>query len=179
MTRVAIRPALLADARAIGAIHVRSWQAAYQGIVPDAVLKGLSIDDRETAWRGHLEAGASRTWLAEDDQAPLGWVSAAGSRDAGAQPSTAEIWALYVDPGCWRRGVGRALYEYAAARLSRDSFLDVTLWVLEANTAGRAFYEALGFVADPEARRMVNRAGTDLAHIRLRRQLPGADVTAR
>jgi hypothetical protein len=39
----AVRPATPDDADAIASVHVRSWQAAYRGIVPDAMLDALSI----------------------------------------------------------------------------------------------------------------------------------------
>ena len=42
-----IRDAELRDARGIAEVHVRSWQAAYAGIVPDEDLAQLSVDERE------------------------------------------------------------------------------------------------------------------------------------
>ena len=43
-----IRAAVAADARGIAEVHVRSWQAAYRGQIPDSVLAGLSVDARAT-----------------------------------------------------------------------------------------------------------------------------------
>ena len=51
-----VRAATPADAAAIAGVHVRSWQAAYRGIVPDEVLDGLSLPDREQRWRSILRA---------------------------------------------------------------------------------------------------------------------------
>jgi ribosomal protein S18 acetylase RimI-like enzyme len=164
-----IRPAMPADARAIAAIRVRAWRTAYRDIVPAALLEELSIDDDEAVWRGRLVKGESQVWIAEDASTAVGWISAAKSRDADAAPSTGEIWALYVDPDHWRRGVGRALWTHAGAWFARAGFQDVTLWVLDANTAARAFYEALGFARDPGGRRTVSRHGAALPHARLRR----------
>ncbi len=45
-----IRDAELGDARGIAEIHVRYWQAAYAGIVPDEDLARLSVDQREQFW---------------------------------------------------------------------------------------------------------------------------------
>jgi hypothetical protein len=42
-----IRDAELRDARGIAEVHVRSWQTAYAGIVPDEDLAQLSVDERE------------------------------------------------------------------------------------------------------------------------------------
>jgi hypothetical protein len=45
-----IRDAELRDARGIAEVHVRSWQAAYVGIIADEELAELSVDQREQFW---------------------------------------------------------------------------------------------------------------------------------
>ena len=45
-----IRDAELRDARGIAEVHVRSWQTAYAGIVPDEDLAQLSVDERGQFW---------------------------------------------------------------------------------------------------------------------------------
>ena len=45
-----IRDAELRDARGIAEVHVRSWQAAYVGIIVDEELAELSVDQREQFW---------------------------------------------------------------------------------------------------------------------------------
>ena len=52
-----IRDAELRDARGIAEVHVRSWQAAYAGIVPDEDLARLSVDQREQFWAQILSKG--------------------------------------------------------------------------------------------------------------------------
>jgi hypothetical protein len=47
---VEVRRARVGDERAIADVHVRTWQAAYRGQVPDAFLDGLSIERRTQAW---------------------------------------------------------------------------------------------------------------------------------
>jgi hypothetical protein len=51
-----VRDAELRDARGIAEVHVRSWQAAYAGIIPDEELARLSVDQREQFW-GRLTKG--------------------------------------------------------------------------------------------------------------------------
>src|ERR1035438_8725843 len=106
---MSIRLATLDDASAIATIHVEAWRAAYRGIVSDEFLDSLSIDGRESIWRQILLAGDAATWVAQESETVVGWISAAGSRDADASASTGEIWAVYVAPGRWRAGVGRWL----------------------------------------------------------------------
>jgi hypothetical protein len=50
-----VRPARPGDAEAIATVHVRSWQAAYPGIVPQPVLDRLSIERRAASWRLAVE----------------------------------------------------------------------------------------------------------------------------
>ena len=45
-----IRRPTVDDAPDIASIHVSAWQAAYRGIVPDAFLDALSVDQREARW---------------------------------------------------------------------------------------------------------------------------------
>jgi ribosomal protein S18 acetylase RimI-like enzyme len=168
-----IRRGVPADAHAIAVIHVRSWQAAYKGIVPDAFLNSLSVDRRESVWQDNLERGASDVWVAEELGAVVGWISLSRSRDPDATPLTGEIWAIYVDPRHWRRGVGRVLSREAEVHLRTSGFNEVTLWVLEQNVQARAFYESIGFGVDPGHQKSIERGGAELIEIRLRRRLHG------
>jgi ribosomal protein S18 acetylase RimI-like enzyme len=164
-----IRRAVREDARAIADIHVRTWQVGYQGIVPEEFLSSLSIDQRELAWREGLERATSEVWVAEDSGAIRGWISAARSRDSDASPTTAELWAIYVDPAWWRRGLGRALWQVARDHLAAAGFTTITLWLLEQNQRALAFYRSLFFELDPAPEQFFERAGARLREIRLRR----------
>ncbi|HET9289988.1 MAG TPA: hypothetical protein VFQ49_02825 [Actinomycetes bacterium] len=43
---VMVRPATVADAPAMGRLHVRAWQAAYRGHMPGDYLDGLRASER-------------------------------------------------------------------------------------------------------------------------------------
>ena len=165
-----VRPATPDDARAIAAVHVRSWQSGYRGIIRDDVLDAITVDDRAAMWRGYLTDPDNeiRTLVAEDGGEVVGFVSfVAASRDDDAAPGVAEIPALYVDPARWRNGAGRALVDAALARLQAGGAAEVTLWVLEDNDRGRAFYAACGF--RPDGAHRTNELGPE--EIRVRREL--------
>jgi hypothetical protein len=51
-----IRPARLEDVPEIAVVHVRSWQAAYQGLLPQAYLDGLDPGQRIGQWERALSA---------------------------------------------------------------------------------------------------------------------------
>ena len=148
----ALRDALVADARAIATVHVRSWQAGYRGVIADPVLDSLSVDERERSWRALLagESGPARVLVADaDGRAVAGFVGfLRPSRDDDASPDTGEIAALYVDPAHWRCGVATALLREALERLHAGGAGEVTAWVLEGNEGGSAFWRAAGFAPD-------------------------------
>jgi ribosomal protein S18 acetylase RimI-like enzyme len=168
-----VRRARLDDARAIATIHVHAWQAAYRDIVPSAFLDSLSVEEREKVWHQNLARKASETWVAEEGGQLVGWISAAQSRDTDALPATGEVWAVYVAPAHWRRGVGRRLWNEAEEHLSASGFSDITLWVLKANAQAIAFYESIGLVIEPGSEKTITRGGTELREIRPRKRLGG------
>ena len=168
-----VRPATLEDSRAIAEIHVRSWQTAYRDIVPPAFLDSLSVEQRERGWRQRLERDTSGTSVLEERGEVLGWVSAGPSRDGDAFSSTSELWAIYVAPEHWRRGMGQRLWSDAEEQLRRAGFLDVTLWVFKENAGALRFYGANGFVVDPGVEKTVELGGAALIEVRLRKKLGG------
>jgi ribosomal protein S18 acetylase RimI-like enzyme len=131
-----IRAATLDDARAIAELHVASWQAGYRGLIADAYLDGLQVEDRVALWENILGDGETTVLVAGDPIA--GFVS--------FNAEQGWIGALYVDPPHFRNGVGTALL--AAAHQHLTATPEVVLWVLQGNDAARAFYERHGYEID-------------------------------
>lgn len=52
-----IRAATEHDAAAIARVQVESWKATYRGIVLDALLAGLNVEERAARWREILKSG--------------------------------------------------------------------------------------------------------------------------
>jgi ribosomal protein S18 acetylase RimI-like enzyme len=165
-----IRSAKPEDALRIATIHVEAWRVAYRGIIPDEYLRSLSIEQRHAAWQQALEAGHPFTWVAEEGDTAVGWISAAASRDVDASHSTGEIWAVYIDPGHWGEGIGRALCDAAEQELRRRGSTEVTLWVLKDNQRALGFYLSNGFFRDACEDRIIERGGKELREVRLRKQ---------
>jgi ribosomal protein S18 acetylase RimI-like enzyme len=145
---VTFRDARPSDAQAIAAVHVASWHYAYRGLLPDAFLDRLSVEDRERSWGTALADPAYGVVVAEDAGRVVGFVSFGPSRDEGASDRTAEIPAIYVDPEVLGTGVGRRLFDAAVGRLREAGYARATLWVLEANDRARRFYEKAGWSWD-------------------------------
>ena len=145
-----IREAEPKDAEAIAEVHVRSWQAAYRGQLTDEYLDGLSVGERLEQHRRSLEEPRAewRTWVAEDEGRVTGFAVTGPSEDADAEPSTGEVYAIYLEPDRVGTGLGRELFEHAISDLRDRGFSVVTLWVLETNERARRFYEAAGWRTD-------------------------------
>lgn len=144
-----VRSANLDDCAAIAAVHVRAWQAAYRGHMPDEFLDRLDIGERTEMWR-KLSVKPHRVLLVVDDLdgSMSGFCDLIPSRDADAKMTTAEISAIYVSPDKWGQGIGQELLSAAEARARGEGFSELTLWVLDANQRARNFYEKFGFVPD-------------------------------
>lgn len=168
--KVSIRKAEIADVRRIAEIHVRSWQAAYRGILPDALLDGLSVPEREQSWRA-LIAGRGESWLtlvAERAEELVGFSSVATpSRDPAEREGTVEIGALYVEPDCWRQGAGRSMLATALKELREQGWREAMLWVLPENCAAIDFYRHFGFEIEEGVERIEERSGHPVIQLRV------------
>ena len=168
-----VRVATVDDAEAIAGVHVRSWQRAYRGLIPDAYLDTLAVERRREVWSRILaETDLPRTgaFVLQDGPDVIGFVHVAPTRDDDVPGSTGEITAIYLTPDAWGRGGGRQLMDAAEAALEAAGFATATLWVLETNLRARRFYERLGWVPDG-ARKLEERGDFVLVEVRYTRPL--------
>ena len=159
MTDWTVRAATAEDLAAVSAIRVGSWRSGYAGLMPDAVLDGMSVEE-DLVRRRELFATLGPEYAALVAASPDGSIGGfanigpyrgAGEREsdtAGDDGHAGEIFALYVDPARWRSGAGRALLTASVAWLTGCGRDPVRLWVLSRNVRARRFYEAGGFAAD-------------------------------
>jgi ribosomal protein S18 acetylase RimI-like enzyme len=153
-----IRIAEVADAFALGRLHVAAWRETYRGLVPDIMLAELSPQGRGAVWEEILRNPAgyrdSRVQLAERDGEMIGFAACCAQTDATTAGAgfDGEIGAIYLRRAAQRRGVGTLLMRTAAADLSKRGFQAASLWVLRGNLQARHFYEHLGGIAVGEKR---------------------------
>jgi GNAT superfamily N-acetyltransferase len=136
----------------IAAVHVRSWQAAYRGLLPQAYLDGMDPHEHEGRWRDILDATSWPTTgvlvavpdssAGSGSEAVVGFAFFGPSRDGDSDTATvAELYTLYLDPDVWRRRMGTLLLQAVHDQVRRAGFTTATAWVLDTNTAARSFYE--------------------------------------
>lgn len=147
-----LRPAVPEDAMAVARVHVRAWQAAYRGLMPDEYLRGLRPEDRAQRYElASPDPARPRTLVAVVADTVLGFATVSPARDDDAA-GQGELCALYVEPDCWGRGIGRALASAARAELCRLGFTGAMLWVVAGNSRAEQFYRADGWTPDGQHR---------------------------
>ena len=139
MSDAPIRPATVADADAIAALHAASWRSAYRGIFKEGTL-GPSLDgERRAHWRGKLGAMIpTDTVLIAGD---VGFIAVWAQGDPGFG---AYIDNLHVRPERRSGGLGRRLLGEAMRRVSKRGERGAYLWVFDDNVRAIDFYRRLG-----------------------------------
>lgn len=127
-----IRPATPADAEAVAAVQIASWQVAYAHLFSPEELAAITLAERTELWRRFPPI------VAEIDRKIVGFVAVGNG----------ELYAIYVHPDHWGTGVGRELMRSGEEELLRLGHTSVFLWVFEDNPQARRFYEAAGWSTD-------------------------------
>jgi GNAT superfamily N-acetyltransferase len=156
-------------------VLVRSWRAAYRGLLPDDVLAGLSVPDRERFWSDALTARAphTRAVVATIAGDVVGFAATGPPLVPAdrADPTLGDLYALYLDPEVWRRGIGSRLHAAALDRLGSCGFTHAGLWILDTNERALRFYLRHGWIDTGRSQLDRGPGGTELHERRLHRDL--------
>ena len=117
---ISLRKARVADAIAIGAVHVAAWRSTYPGILPDAFLAKMSVSRQAAYYDAAIRGGTGVTVAtASGADVPagsgpriIGFTTAGRARHAeiaGKRLAEGEVETLYVLDDWRERGVGRRL----------------------------------------------------------------------
>jgi L-amino acid N-acyltransferase YncA len=140
---IEIRLATVDDADAIAETHVASWKATYRGIVPQDYLDSLSVQQRADRWRSSLIApSAMNIYVADLGGAICGFASGGPAR-AEIPGFSGELYAIYLHPDAFLRGIGSRLFRAITEDLQFSGHRSMYVWVL-ADNPSRGFYERLG-----------------------------------
>lgn len=143
-----IRLAIEEDAKALALVHIKSWREIYKAIFPHQVLDTLDAAKHQAYWRSFILESPFDTVVYEREQAVIGFLSLGRSNDDDTGESAGEIMSVYLDPPYWRCGYGGALIDWAVSQAEHRKWQRLTLWSLQRNSRGRAFYESVGFLPD-------------------------------
>jgi len=141
-----VRPAIPDDAEGIAKVHVKGWQEAYVGHLPQHVLDRQSVPARLRMWQGLLQEPPNSRWtfVAIDPGAGIvGFAGGVRAQRAMFGPAF-KVPVLYVLQSHLRRGLGRKLMYALGNAMAQHGPGAVALWSLASNQSARTFYEAIG-----------------------------------
>jgi ribosomal protein S18 acetylase RimI-like enzyme len=138
ISSIVIRPARAGDAEAIARVRVDSWRETYRGMIPQAYIDAMKLEQSRALWEKVLTAGSTAVsvFVAECGAEIVGF----GSGNMLAEPKhgfDAELSAVYVRREFQRAGIGRRLVAETAVALSqRDRGASgLIVWVKPATKA--------------------------------------------
>jgi len=140
-----IRPAGLADAEAIAALHAAVWHETYRDLATPASIAALTEVHRLKYWRAALaeDDPQALTLVTEINRTIVGFVRAAAPQEP-LFGERHEVKYLYVDRTQARRGIGRLLLRRIAQFVQQRGHRALALGVVDGNAPAIKFYEVLG-----------------------------------
>jgi len=171
MSDYQVRPAEMSDSRAVAEVHAAAARAAYEGLLPEDQLKALAPATREAKWREAIEFSEPQVHVAELGGQVVGFVGFDRSRDPKTPSTAGEIWAIYVKPEHWDKGVGVALWDAAREGLEEEGCTSVTVWVPLRNDRAIRFHELAGFKREMKTARTTSVGGVKIEEVRLKRSV--------
>src|SRR3989442_10909341 len=118
--RVVLRRATLVDSPAVARVQVQSWRESFAGIVPQAFLDEMSVENRAQAFRTRFGADSYRMLIAETPaHGVIGFADFGKARETD-RPYQAELYAIYLLREFQREGVGTRLFALGVTSLVAD-----------------------------------------------------------
>lgn len=167
-----VRPATLRDAKVIAEIHNLSTKESFKSLFADSKVPLVPQEKRQAYWREAIEYSEPQVHVAlDDDEKVVGFVGFDRSRDKGTPPTMGELWALYVNPLHWNKGVGLTLWDAAREGLQEEGCSHVSIWVPLAGERALRFFELAGFKREVSSMKTALHGHIKVEEIRLRRAL--------
>jgi GNAT superfamily N-acetyltransferase len=162
-------------------VSIRAARKAELPLIEDVFLASARVGWEEIFGEERLEAlprGGLPEWdmeavcvlVAVRDPDLVGIASFGPAYGEHEARSVAKLYRLFVLPQEWGSGVGSRLLASSTDLLREAGFTAAVLWVGEANTAARAFYERRGWKLEGGRRRR-EFIGSAFAEVRYRTDL--------
>ena len=171
-SEIEVRPAKEREAKAIAEIQASASQAAFKALFPGEVMPEFdSLKKSQAYWREAIEYSEPQVQVAVLDGAVVGFVGYDRSRDPKTPPTMGEIWALYVTPAFWGKGVGLALWDAAREGLIDEGCINVSAWVPLGYERALRFHDMAGFKREMTSIKSIQLGTVRIEEIRFKRSL--------
>jgi len=141
--KITFREATVADALAVGKVHVQSWRESFAGIVPQTYLDKMSVEHRAKAFEKGFAVDFYKMFVAETEvNGIVGFADFGKARDNQSQYE-AELYAIYLLRDFQRKGIGGKLFDLAVKYLVAQNMNSMSLTALEISPY-KPFYEKMG-----------------------------------
>ena len=148
--------------------HVSAWKRGFRGILSDAYLDNLTVEQFEAVWHVVQNQQDRTNLVADVDDQVIGFVAFGPTRGGDVDAdNVGEIYGLYVHPDHWRMGAGGQLITEALKQIKAQAYTEVILWTMTDNQISRGFYEKKGFCLDG-ATRISERSGETFEEVRFK-----------
>ena len=134
-----VEKAQIEDARNIVEINIEEWKNTYKDIFPDKFLENLSEKKEESIEK--CKNKINEYIVCKINNQVVGFLRF-GKNKKGYNDNYAEIYALYIDKDYRRKGIGKALINFAFENL-KSNYKYVLISTLVQNNAN-LFYKKIG-----------------------------------
>lgn len=165
---VNIRLAVPADALYMAEVHMRSWETAYKGIIPDDYIKEKNAT-RPALFQRVITKDNETQYVIQADCKTVGILGVGSNRDNDLDDDVYEVHGIYLHPDYYRQGIGTQAMDFALDLARQKGKRSMVLWVLKDNINSRNFYGKCGFAPDGTEKEMT--MGKPLIAVRYRREI--------
>ena len=140
-----IRKAIPGDEKVLAYIQTESWKAAFADILPPADLeRSTNIEKVTQMYQRILQSGMCSIAISFVEDTPH-CIAAWGKNRCDLGDAVGELICIHSLQDGWGKGYGSEMMKYVLDDLRQAQYKSVILWVFEANTRARRFYEKHGF----------------------------------
>ncbi len=143
---VTFRDAVRDDAALLAELFARAFTETFGQLYRPEDLQHFLNGVTAEAYAKELDAGTFDLRIAEADGEPVGFAKLGlPSLPIETPADTLELWQIYVLDGWQGRGIGPALFDWAAGRARERGAEHLQLTVYVDNHRAKAFYARRGF----------------------------------
>lgn len=141
---IAYEEPTLADVTRIALAHVRCWQEAYAGVLPDDYLTALPVREKIVLWQKMVSTPDVFKCVACVGGEIAGFILCGEPKDGAGLGADGEILVIYVLQAFQGHKIGRSLMAFAARFWLSKGGRKLVVLFIAANAQAEAFYTSLG-----------------------------------